>query len=95
MKQAQLHDWFAVVAVFVKQRRHIWKRRLPAVLAQVATVFDRYLLEAVLSDEDGEHLFLDVMFAVVLIDAIGAGTRLSQPRPVVTAKSILDRFDEE
>jgi hypothetical protein len=95
MKQAKLNDGFSVVAVLVKQLRHIWKRWLLAVLTPVTPVFDRQFLEAVLSDEDGEHLFFDVVFPVFLVSAIGAGTRLSQPRPVVATKSILYRFNEE
>jgi hypothetical protein len=95
MKQAEINDWFPVVAVLVKQRRHVWKHWLPAVLAPIAAVFDLHVFEAVLGDEDGEHLLFDVVLAVVLVATIGAGTRFSQPRPVVATESILDRFDEE
>jgi hypothetical protein len=71
MKQAQLNNGFTVVAVFVKQLRHIWKRWFLASLAPITPVFDCNFLEAILSDEDGEHLFLDVVFAIVLLAAIG------------------------
>ena len=47
MKQTEVNDGFAVVAAFVKQRRHAWKRRFLAVLAPVAAVFNRDFLEAV------------------------------------------------
>ena len=95
MKQANLNDGIPVVAVLVKQWRHIRKGRFLAVLAPIATVFHRHFLEAVLSDEDGEHLLFDVVFTVVLVTTIGTGTRLRKPRPVVAAESVLYRFNEE
>jgi hypothetical protein len=45
-------------------------------LAPVAAIFDGHFLEAVLGDEDGEHLLFDVVLTIVLIAAIGTGTRL-------------------
>lgn len=92
MEQTEINDGLAVETALVEQLGHIAIERFLAVFAPIPLDGDRDLLEAVLSDEDGDGSRARVVFVVVSVFALWAGTRLRKPRPFVAAKAGMDEW---
>ncbi|WP_435079493.1 hypothetical protein [Halococcus sp. AFM35] len=93
MKQAEVNDWFGVVAVFVEPFRDIAIIGMSALRALITLNLDGDLIEAILGDEDGEDSIRSV---AVLPDrgftAMRTGPRVSDPLALKSVKpAVLNR----
>ena len=94
MKQAEVNNWFGVIAVLIEPLRTIAIVGMTALRALIPLNLNGDLVEAILGDEDGEEpirsvaVFPDCGFA-----ALGTGPRVSDPLALKPAKPRLKRTD--
>jgi len=93
MKQAEVNNWFGVIAVLIEPLRTIAIVGMTALRALIPLNLNGDLVEAILGDEDGKEsirsvaVFPDRGFATV-----GTGPRVSDPLALKPAKPRLKRI---